>query len=362
MARVPKYEKVTEWILGRIQSGELKDGMRLEPEQEISKLFGISRQTVRQALEVVEREGYLERRQGSGTYVRYAQARPRRELSSTVTIISTYVDGYIFPRILKSMVRVLEESGYDANIVFSNNHLETERQLLIRLLREQNGNPVIAEPVMSGLPSPNLKYYRQLHSEGVPVLFFHSFYPDLNIPHVSMNDEEAGYMATHYLIEHGHRDIAGIFKADDGQGRRRYQGYLRALLESEIPIKERRVCWIDTQEMKDFPTMRSKLLERLHGCTACVCYNDEVAHELTGFLMTEGVRIPEEMSLTSIDNSELAGLNAIPLTSVSNPMERLGECAAQHMIRLIRDANYQATYEFPVEIQERSSVRELRKV
>lgn len=358
MKEMAKYRQVTEWIQNRLASGELVSGDKLESENEISAFFGISRQTVRHALKLLVQEGILESRQGSGTYIRDPQAQEevRQELSKTVTIISTYVDGYIFPRILQAMGKTLEQNGYSVNILFTNNRLETERRLLIRILEENSRNPLIVEPVMSGLPNPNLKYYRRLRSRGIPILFFHSYYPELDIPHVSMDDERAGRMVAEYLIARGHTRIGGIFKTDDGQGRRRYKGYLKALLGAGIEVREDQICWIDTEEMKEFPVVSSRIRQRLAHCTACVCYNDEVAHVLTGAAEQMHIRIPEDLSLISFDDSDIARRNAVPLTSVAHPMEVLGSRTAENMLRLIEDKNFNATYEFPPEIRERSSV------
>ena len=361
MAKTSKYLQVIEWVKNRIETGELSAGDKLESENELSTMFHISRQTARHGLDILVEEGLLERVQGSGTYVRDKSAdreEKSAELSKTVTIISTYVDGYIFPRILKSMVRALETYGYGARIMFTNNHVETERSLLIRLLEERSRDPLLVETVMSGLPNPNLKYYRRLRSRGIPILFFHSFYPELDMPHISMNDEQAGRIATEYLIAHGHKKIAGIFKSDDGQGQRRYMGFVKALLHADLPIPERNICWVDTQDMKKFERIYQKLSERLSGCTACVCYNDEVAHELTEYLLAKGIQVPEQMSIISIDNSELARLNAVPLTSVKNPMEALGTTAVESLMKLIEQPESEVSYEFPVELEERCSVAE----
>lgn len=356
--RISKYRQVTEWIQNRIASGELNRGDQIESENDISRTFGISRQTVRHALGLLEQQGVLTRVQGSGTYVSDEKAveEEKKELSHTVTIITTYVDNYIFPRILRPMVERLEKDGYSARIMFTGNRIETERKLLERFLEEGNRDPLIAEPVMSGLPNPNLKYYRRLMSRGIPILFFNSFYEGLNIPHISMNDVQAGKTATEYLIQKGHTRIAGVFKTDDGQGRRRYLGYLKALGHAGIELDESRICWIDTLEMKDFSRIVEKVKNRLRGCTACVCYNDEIAHELTRRMLQNGKKIPEDLSVVGIDNSDLARLNAVPLTSVGHPMEALGTRAAETILQLIKNPNSDVTYEFPVEISERSSV------
>ena len=76
---------------------------------------------------------------------------------------------------------------------------------------------IIAEPTKSGLPNPNLDLYRQIMEQGIPVIFINSYYPELKAPHVSLDDKMAGKMATKYLIQCGHREIAAIFKADDGR-------------------------------------------------------------------------------------------------------------------------------------------------
>ena len=150
-------------------------------------------------------------------------------------------------------------------------------------------------------------------SRGIPILFFNSFYEGLNIPHISMDDIQAGKIATEYLIQKGHTRIAGVFKTDDGQGRRRYLGYLKALGHAGIEVDESRICWIDTLEIKDFSRIVEKLKNRLRGCTACVCYNDEVAHELTRRMLQNGKKIPEDLSVVGIDNSDLARLNPVPI-------------------------------------------------
>jgi GntR family transcriptional regulator len=66
---VPLYSQIAENLLDQIESGELKPGDRLPPERELSTLFGVNRVTVRRALQLLEMQGLLVRRQGDGTYI-----------------------------------------------------------------------------------------------------------------------------------------------------------------------------------------------------------------------------------------------------------------------------------------------------
>lgn len=66
---VPLYSQIAEWLLDKIEAGELDPGDRLPPEREMSERLGVNRLTVRRALRVLEDLGVIIRRQGSGTYV-----------------------------------------------------------------------------------------------------------------------------------------------------------------------------------------------------------------------------------------------------------------------------------------------------
>jgi GntR family transcriptional regulator len=74
-AAIPLYAQIAESLLDRIESGELVPGDRLPAERELSDMLSVNRMTVRRALNMLESQGLIIRRQGDGTYV----ARPKIE-------------------------------------------------------------------------------------------------------------------------------------------------------------------------------------------------------------------------------------------------------------------------------------------
>ncbi len=360
MAKTSKYQVVMEWIRQQIEKGALHVGDRLETEAQLSERFGFSRQTVRQALGELETQGVISRVQGSGSYVKSSSATATPPLSKSVTILSSYADSYIFPPILQAMARVLQEEGYTTRILFTNNHRETEKEILTDLVRNGSRDPIIAEPVTSALPNLNAPLYRQLQERGIPIIFFNTRYPDLDIPHVSLDDRAAGRMVTEHLISLGHRRIGCVMKADDGQGMLRYSGYQDALASAGIPLDESIICWIDSTMLKHSMRGSGWVQDRLKECTGVVCYNDEVAYKLTQRCLEDHVKVPERLSLVSIDNSRLTELNQVPLTSVEHPMEKLGEKTAQNLLSLIHDPGFNAAYEFEPVLKVRESAIALR--
>lgn len=67
--RVPRYHWIAETLRERIRGGELQAGVRLDNQRHLAKSFGVTLMTLRQALELLEREHLITRRHGLGTFV-----------------------------------------------------------------------------------------------------------------------------------------------------------------------------------------------------------------------------------------------------------------------------------------------------
>lgn len=354
--REPKYISLVNWIKEKISKRELHPGEKLYSENELSEMFGLSRQTVRHAIGILENEGLVERIRGSGTYIGSRRGIVRKK-TMNIAVISTYVDGYIFPQTLQGIVQTLSAAGYMTQIAFTNNRVDNERRILEGILEKDNVDGVIVEATKSALPNPNLEYYRELQKRQISLLFFNCIYPELDAPIVALDDMHVAEDAVAYLISQGHRKIGGIFKADDGQGKLRYAGYVEALLKEGLSVDDRKILWIDTEDQKALKNIRNSVLRRLTDCTAVFCYNDEVAYGLVELLQKEGFRVPGQLSIVSIDGSELSLLAEPQITSVPYPMEELGQKAAQNMLRLIDEPDFDGNSLYRPSILVRDSVR-----
>ncbi|HSR22334.1 MAG TPA: FadR/GntR family transcriptional regulator, partial [Candidatus Eisenbacteria bacterium] len=72
--RTKVYHEIVDQIRELISAGRIKPGDRLPPERELAELFKASRNSVRDAIRVLEQMGLIESRQGDGTYVRSVSA------------------------------------------------------------------------------------------------------------------------------------------------------------------------------------------------------------------------------------------------------------------------------------------------
>lgn len=353
----PKYLVLANNLRLDILSGKYQSGQKLPSENDLSKELGLSRQTIRQAVGTLAQEGIVERRQGSGTYIALSE-REKKQPTKNIGIISTYMDGYIFPAIIKGIDAVLIENGYMMQLSLTHNQVENEARALMMLL-EKNVDGLIVEPTKSGLPNPNMALYEQIKRRNIPLVFFNAYYPNLDFPHICMDDRMAGKKAAQCLIDAGHKAIAGMFKSDDRQGHLRYMGFLEAMSEAGLEPKSANMIWFVTEDIPYLVEDIARVKRRLKDCTGLVCYNDQIAYAIVTELIKEGYAIPDDLSVVGIDNAEIATYCEIPLTSLTHPMGELGRAAAQSILELIKNSESPATIEFEPKLIIRESLKKI---
>lgn len=329
-----KYQTIADELRFQIRSGKYAAAAALPTEAALCQEYGVSRQTVRQALSLLVSDGLIQRRQGSGSRILHPAA-PVQTPPATVAVVTTYISDYIFPSILREVEQVLSSHGYTPLLFSTQNRLDTERRILESLLTMPIRG-ILVEGSKTVLPNPNLDLYRQLLDREIPLVFLHGVSSNLSGVLSVLDDNRAGgRQLVEYLYGKGHRNIAGIFKNDDIQGLQRYEGFISALRDLGLPMGDGQVAWYSTETKAQFlESGVDPLRDRaLAGCSAVVCYNDEIASWLIGQLLRQGVRIPEELAVVSFDNSHYSTMSPVPITSLSHGEYSVGKMSAQLLLR-----------------------------
>lgn len=297
----------------------------------------MSRQTVRHALKLLEEEGLIRRRQGSGTFIN-----DRREAdgSRRIAVVATFLDDYIFPAILHDVQNSLSRAGCATLVFATENKVGREREILKNLL-EQKVSAILIEGSKTALPTPNSDLFHTLHSRNIPILFFHGAYGNLTgFPCLLDDNYSGGYQLAKYLLKEGHTAIAGMFKSDDMQGPQRYHGVVSALRDARLPIRDSSFFWYDTEDRAsllrgDYGWVDSFIEHRLSNATAVVCYNDEIAYRLIRRLLELGKTVPGDVAVVSFDNSFYSRIGPVPITSIGHKTDRMGKAAASMLLDML---------------------------
>lgn len=333
-----KYYMVMEELKQKITSGEIKPGEKISSENELSQMYHVSRHTIRKALALLVNDGYVEAVHGKGTYC--SERLRHTKSSNNIAVITTYISDYIFPWLIQGIDKVLSENGYSIILKNTGNSRQKEAKYLEELL-EKDISGLIIEPSKSQLFCRHGNLYDLLDKYEIPYIFIQGIYDQMqDKPHILMDDCQGGYLVTKHLLDLGHRCVAGIFKADDYQGKERHKGYVRAIQEKGIAYDPDMVIWYHTEDRKQKPhLMVERMLEQDGGITpdGIVCYNDLIAVQVMEHLKSMGIRIPEDISITGYDNSLYADKRGVGLTTIAHPQEKLGEMAAELLLEQIKN-------------------------
>ena len=357
MSEKPKYLQVADILRREIAGGAFRDGDTLTTEEELRLRFRVSRQTVRQAISLLEEDGLVDRRRGSGTYVRHGPR--KRQGLPQIAVLMGYLTDYISPAIISGIESVITEYGAVMTLGATRNDPGLERALLERMMDGQVDG-LIAEGCRSGEQTMNADCYRRFLERNIPVVFLNSYFRELpEIPRVAMDDYAGGRHAAEEMYRRGYRRPAAIFKTDDLQGQERERGFREGFAAFGVSLQEENCLNFGTEErMILFSMARGKsFMDRLARLEAdsLICYNDVIAMYAMEELRQRGVRLPEDLGVMGFDNAPLSSMTRPPLTTLGHPQEKFGALAAEKLLRMMEGEPEQGE-ELPWILVERDSL------
>jgi GntR family transcriptional regulator len=136
----PKYLQLVDIIRGQILSGELNAGDRLSSENDLKLEYGVSSTTVRKCIDILRSEGYIERMQGIGTFVKTLQV--ERSLQKILSFTKNMEQAGLQPSTDVLERRVIDKYGtYHTKLGLERGH----QVLMIKRLRYGDGIPMMLE-------------------------------------------------------------------------------------------------------------------------------------------------------------------------------------------------------------------------
>ncbi len=274
--------------------------------------------------------------------------------TSTIGIVASDFSDYVLAQFVVGAEQ--EARRQDQCTIIGNIDLAgSDSERYIRLLIERRVDGIV-------LAAPQLEQNQQvgkmLHDQ-LPVVSLHHV-PGLKVSRVGQDQLQTGYLATHHLLELGHRRIATIIGPRDRRVTQlRLRGYQQALESAHIEYDPALVEEGNWQVESGYEAVL-RLLDRMTisatDFTAIFVQNDTMAIGVLSALQQRGCRVPEDYSVVGCDDIEIAAHTIPPLTTVHIPVYETGGTA----VRLLLDIIAQRIVEpqriiLPVHLVERAS-------
>jgi len=340
MDRIPKHRQVFGALERGIHSGRWKRGERLPSEAELVRQFGASRITVGRAVRDLQLAGLVERRAGSGTYVKAARA----GALTFGLLIPDLGETEIFEPICQGMMAsplAREHALIWGSVTGVGASKEAHAWELCRQYVERKVSGVFFAPLelTPAKDEVNRRIARALDEARIPVVLLDRTavpYPERGHHDlVGIDNRRAGYVVTDHLLGLGARRVAfvGVPNAAATVDARE-AGYREALHARGIASERSLVHRLDPA---DGAGVRA-LMEQVRP-DAIVCANDRTAGRLMHALLDASYAVPGDVRLVGIDDLEYASLLPVPLTTLRQPTRQIGAAALAAMLDRVAGAD-----------------------
>ena len=332
----PLYVQIVKDIKSKISNGDLKVGEQLKTHKELAKEYDVSLITVKSALSSLIDEGYLYSRVGKGTFVAKKEETSSITQHDSVGLVLQDLKNPFFSLI----AHMVEETAYTKryNLLLSNSASKIEKEeSQIKHFKKMGVKGLIIATFRKKPHAPQI--IRNLHEEGYPYVMV-SYVADKDIWYVGTDHEGGAHMGTKHLIDLGYQKIGYINShTNNALGDVRRNGFKRALDEHGISYNE---------EFNLLPTFPNNLNGFDSGYQlgdvfdqldekpeAYFSYNDLMALGFIKRIQELGYRVPEDVAVVGFDDIDQADYANVPLTTIHQPVEKIGAAAIDKLISRI---------------------------
>lgn len=205
------------------------------------------------------------------------------------------------------------------------------------------------------------EYYEYIEKIEMPLVLLSTKSDQFKVPYIEVDGQAAIYSAVQYLIEKGHRKIGMIGNKEDPiAGVPRVKGYKAALKAYNIPFESNRLTYSRGFSYEDGVKHFQILMKKAPDITAVVTISDEIGVGVLTAAHKMGIKVPDDVSVIGYDNLSIAEMSIPKLTSVAQPLERMGEKAAEKLFEILATESPVENCIMPHDIIERESVRTIK--
>jgi DNA-binding LacI/PurR family transcriptional regulator len=355
----PKYVHLAQRLLRQIAQKNLRPGDYLGTESELAKQHGVSRVTVRQALLVLARDGYISRVKAKGTFIKKAVRRSPRPSTGRGTVVlacsneqADHADeDFAFAAAIRAIESHLTARGFTSQILGFGLDSVADRKRLRELgLRDD----------LEGICTigPCLDPYRD-ELPDVPIVTSCTYGPN-SATWVGSNTRAACKSLVNYLLDHGHRQIALVCSSElreDAFGLLA-QAFTEAFDTAGVPYS--RQLMYHAYPTESLTKMVEQMLSDTFRPTAIFAENWKVCQIILAVAAEMSIRVPDDVSLVAFGRNVLQITYPLAITAYVPDYKSIGEKTVELLTAVVQgDRLVARQLEITGQLVQRDSVRRI---
>jgi len=267
------------------------------------------------------------------------------------------ISNYFYSSVARKMEEKAFSTGYKIIFCSTDDDLKRAQELIQVFRGRQVDGYIITAPI--GLEED----IKEIMDEGLPVVLFDRYFPELDTSHVVINNSTATYNAIIELINNGYKNIGFItLDSQQTQMKDRYNGYDMAIKEHKLTNYTKAIPYGDvgTDEVE---RKIAAFVEEEHPELDALFFS-------TNYLTISGLAalksldkvVPEDLAIIAFDDNELFKLYSPPISAIAQPVEELSNKLMEVILSQLKGNKTIEKVELPVNYINRGSSAVQKKV
>ena len=306
--------------------------------KDIARIAGVSHTTVLKALHNKPkispqlREKILQIAKDNNYTLNTNASNLALKTTNVIGIVVTDISIPLFAEMVRMVERVADRYGYRVVVSSSDYDPDREMEAICRLHQMRVAGIIIAPTY------EETEFVDYLKNTDIPFLVLGRL-EGLDIDYITFDDFSATYKAAVHLISQGHKRIALAIHGEKNIYPYRYwlEGYQAALSEYGIPYDEKLILTCKVTPADGYEAA-GRVLRMEREPTALISCSDMVVPGILRRVYEEGKRIPQDLSLSVIQDEPAFEYYIPKVTAVRYPNEKLGRLSAEFLFRKIQEA------------------------
>jgi LacI family transcriptional regulator len=269
--------------------------------------------------------------------------------TKTIGIIIPEIVHHFFSTVINGIEQVANEHGYSVIICLSDDSFDKEV-----LNMEMLANGSIDGFIMSLSKETQFRgdfhHITEVINQGMPVVMFDRVTNDILCDKVIIDDQSAAYEAVQSLIDKGRKKIALVTTVDYvSVGKLRTDGYVKALLDNDIPFNENLIIKIEDVDTCEITI--GKLLED-KAIDAVFAVNELFAVTIIKTANKIGLNVPKDLAVIAFTDGIISKYSTPTITTVSQSGIKMGNKAAKMLIERLESKEDEEDENYKTEVIE----------
>lgn len=255
--------------------------------------------------------------------------------SGMIGVMIPDMENPFFQKILTGITELAYKLKFNVVLYNTGENINTQYELL-KMVAQERLSGLVMIPILEQ-DNESVSLLKWIQNNGVAVVLIDRDIQGVKFDRVFSNDFKGSYDCVSLLIENGHKKIATITgPLSSKPGKDRYEGYIKALQDNELPIEKKYIESGNFFKEKSYE-LAKKLMEQEEPPTAIFCANNLTTLGTMKCISEKKLHVGKDISVVSFDDIEEFKYVGINITSVNRPVKYMGMEAMNMLIYKIKN-------------------------